>query len=140
MLQRLGKFHNKQKERIKSTKKIYSLDNGLLQIAPKNSKNLGTSLENLVFNALNSTSNELNYLKDNYEIDFVTENHLIQVSYNIENDKTRKRELNAFKHFKKKSETNCQLITYDTNEKLGDIDIISIDKLLIALNKSMGSE
>jgi len=36
LLKRIDKFHNKPKERIKSSKKIYALDNGFIQIAPKN--------------------------------------------------------------------------------------------------------
>ncbi len=49
MLKRIDKFHSKPKEKIKSSKKVYVLDNGFLQIAPKHSKNLGLALENMVF-------------------------------------------------------------------------------------------
>lgn len=131
LLKRIDKFHNKQKEQIKSSKKIYVLDNGFLQIAPKHSKNLGTSLENLVFNALNQKAKELSYLKDTYEIDFFCDDKLTQVSYDISDNKTRKRELGAFKYFKQNSKTKCELITYDDKDTIDDVTIVSIDKYLL---------
>ncbi|WP_321777502.1 DUF4143 domain-containing protein [Sulfurimonas sp.] len=134
LLKRIDKFHNKQKEKIKSTKKIYALDNGFLQIAPKHSKNLGASIENLVFMTLNQKDKQVSYLKDTYEIDFFTKGVLTQVSYDISDDKTKKRELNAFKHFKKNDKEKFQLITYDTDETIDNVKVVSIDKYLLTLH------
>ena len=131
MLKRIDKFHNKQKEQIKSTKKIYALDNGFLQIAPKHSKNLGSSMENLVFILLNQKEEQVSYLKDTYEIDFFSNDTLTQVSFDISEEKTKKRELNAFKHFKQNNKTKCELITYSTNDIIDGIEIISLDKYFI---------
>jgi len=128
MLKRIDKFHTKQKEQIKSTKKIYALDNGFLQIAPKHSKNLGSSMENLVFITLNQKEEKVSYLKETYEIDFFSNDTLTQVSYDISDEKTKKRELNAFKHFKRNAKTKCELITYNADDIIGDVNVISIDK------------
>ncbi len=131
MLKRVDKFHNKQKERIKSFKKIYALDNGFLQIAPKFSKNQGTSLENIVFCTLNQKYQDIYYLKEAKEIDFFCDNTLFQVSLEIEKLKTKQRELGAFKYFNKENKYKNILITKDTNEKEGNIDIISFDNFVL---------
>ena len=130
LLKRMDKFHNKQKERIKSSKKIYALDNGFLQIASSNSKNLGNRLENMVFNILNQNCNELTYLKDGKEIDFKCEDNLYQVSYDISDDKTRKREMDAFKFLDSQSKLNHYIITYDENRIEDDIQIESLEKFI----------
>ena len=131
LLQRIDKYHNKPKERIKSSKKIYALDNGFLQIAPKHSDDLGKSLENLVFIALYKENKTLSYQRDRYEIDFYANKTLYQVAYDISNEKTRKRELSAFKYFTKNKHLPCKLITFDNNEQLENIEILSIDKFLM---------
>jgi len=130
MLKRLDKFHNKPKERIKSFKKIYALDNGFLQIAPTLSKNLGNALENMVFIILNQKSQELYYLKDGVEIDFFAEDSYYQVSYDISDEKTRKQEFGAFEHFGSENKTKNILITYNTNKDVENINIVSIEKFI----------
>jgi predicted AAA+ superfamily ATPase len=127
LFQRLDRFHTKPKERIKSTKKIYIKDNGFLQIAPKDSANMGIALENLVFNVLFQKESTLTYLRDTYEIDFYAQETLYQVSYDISDDKTKKRELNAFEHFRKEHQ-QCKLITYDINDQIGNIEIVSFEQ------------
>jgi predicted AAA+ superfamily ATPase len=127
LLKRIDKHHTKQKESIKSAKKIYSLDNGILQIAPKNSKNSGASLENWVFITLNRQDSNVCYLKETQEVDFYSNNILYQVAYNIQDDKTRKRELGAFEYFKNNL-TQSILVTFDTNEYVDDVSIVSVDE------------
>jgi len=128
LLKRIDKFHTKPKEKIKSSKKIYALDNGFLQIAPTNSKNLGSALENLVFISLNQKCNELTYLKDKYEIDFKCDKTLYQVSYEIDNYKTKQRELNAFKYLDNQAKWEHKLITYDTQNEDEDKDNVRVEK------------
>jgi hypothetical protein len=134
LLQRIDRFHTKPKERIKSMKKIYVNDNGFLQIAPRHSPNLGTALENAVFNALYEQDPNLTYIKETYEIDFMSQNILYQVSYDISDDKTRKRELGAFDHYVS-PDRQYRLITFDTNEMITmddkSIEIQSIDAFLM---------
>lgn len=129
LLRRIDKFHTKAKERIKSSKKIYTLDNGLMQVAPKNSKNLGNALENWVFRYLTQYNDEIYYLRDVKEIDFYCGDVLYQVSYEIENEKTKKREVEAFASFSHIAKKHC-LITFDTEEEIEGINVKSIDSFL----------
>lgn len=129
LFQRIDKYHTKPKERIKSVKKLYIKDNGFLQIAPKKSPNFGTMLENFVFNHLSSKNEEISYIKENLEIDFYDESCLYQVSYNIEDEKTKQRELRAFESFKNINK-NAKLITYDTNEENPIVKIISFENFI----------
>ncbi len=130
MMQRIDRFHTKPKERIKSMKKIYIKDNGFLQIAPKQTKNLGAMLENGVYNHLSSIVDNITYMKNTYEIDFYDGNSLYQVSYDIENEKTKKRELRAFEYFKK-DDIKSKLITFSINDTINDIEIISFDRFTL---------
>ena len=93
-----------------------------MQIAPKSSANLGVSLENAVFNTLSQKSDDVSYLKETHEIDFCTKEALYKVSYDIRDEKTQKRELNAIEHFKQQ-EKRRRLVTYDTNRRIGDVAV-----------------
>ena len=130
LLKRVDRYHTKTKEQIKSTKKVYILDNGFLQIAPTNSANLGTKLENMVFNTLNQRYDFVYYLKDNLEIDFYANDTLYQVSYSINDSKTKKREISAIENFKKMGK-KYKLITYNENNIIGDIEVVSFDEFAI---------
>lgn len=130
VMKRMYRYHTKPKDRIKSVKKIYIKDNGFLQIAPKKTPNLGTLLENSIYNYLSSKIEELTYMNDTYEIDFYDENTLFQVSYNIEDEKTKQRELRAFEYFKKENQ-KAKLITFDTDAKMEGIEIISFERFIL---------
>ena len=130
LFKRIDRFHNKPKVKIKSTKKLYVLDNGFLQISQKHSLNNGLLLENSIFNILNQNDEELTYLKDTYEIDFYSKNTLYQVSYDISEEKTLKRELNAFKHFILNNNTKSVLITYDTNNEFDSVKTIGYEEFV----------
>ena len=130
VMKRMDRYHTKPKERIKSVKKTYIKDNGLLQIAPKKTPSLGTLLENNIYNYLSSKTEEITYMNDTYEIDFYNENTLFQVSYNIEDEKTKQRELRAFEYFKKENQ-KAKLITFDTDAKMEGIEIISFERFIL---------
>ena len=101
--------------RKRSDKKIYFIDNGLAGIITHQfSQNSGRLLENAVFIFLrkqfgNIYENNIFYYKDKVECDFVIfdrdrPQYCIQVSYDISEPETRKREIKgllaALKHFK----------------------------------------
>jgi len=130
LFKRIDRYHLKTKERIKSTKKIYTLDNGLMHAAPRHSKNLGSALENWVFSHLNATSETLYYLKDGKEIDFYTGERLYQVSYRLDDEKTLKREIGAFRHFENISGEKC-LITFDDRNILEGVTVMPIDAFVL---------
>lgn len=132
LLKRVDKFHNKEKEQIKSQKKIYTLDNGLLQLSTNFSSNLGIKLENLVFNVLNQNEKNLTYLRDTYEIDFYTNKTLYQVSYKIDDEKTLNRELNSFKYFDMDFTKEHKLITLNDSKKIDNVSVISIDEFILS--------
>ena len=131
LLKRLDKFHNKEKEQIKSQKKIYTLDNGLLQLSTKFSQNFGQKLENLVFNVLNQNNENLTYLRDNYEIDFYTNKTLYQVSYKMDDEKILNREINSFKYFNEDKTKESKIITLNESKNIDDIEVISIDEFIL---------
>ena len=128
LFKRIDRYHTKERVKIKSTKKLYCLDNGFLQISPKHSLNNGAILENSVFNVLNQNYEIITYLKESKEIDFMTEDKLIQVSYDISDEKTIKRELNAFKNFAYQKEK--LLITYDTTKTFDDVKAINFEEFI----------
>ncbi|MCM8775388.1 MAG: ATP-binding protein [Candidatus Omnitrophica bacterium] len=99
----LNRFSYSLKQQFVANKKIYCIDNGLAEsIAFQFSKNQGKFLENLVFLELRRRYAEIYYYKtaNNLEIDFLIKNgkkgiSLIQVADNLDNEKTRQREIGA---------------------------------------------
>lgn len=130
LLKRLDKYHFKPKEKIKSQKKLYVLDNGFLQIAPKHSKNLGQAMENFVFIQLNRNCADLTYLKEVQEVDFYDGNKLLQVTYKMEDETTRKREISSLQSFKTSFDKPLVIVTYDHNETMDEIEMISLERWL----------
>ena len=91
-------------------------------------------LENMVFTALKHE--ELTYLLENKECDFYLDGELFQVSYDIEDEKTKKRELEGLKFFANKlGKKRGKLITYDRDEVIEykgiEIEVVSLGKFLI---------
>ncbi|WP_418185901.1 ATP-binding protein [Aliarcobacter vitoriensis] len=134
LITKISNYHNKLSEQIKSAKKIYINDNGFLNLSISQNRNFGINLENLVFNYLYEHDENITYVKDKYEIDFFSKNSMYQVSFNISDETTRKRELNAFKHFDSLKNSQKILITYDYNETNEDIQIISFDNFILDNN------
>ncbi len=132
----ISMYHNKLTEQIKSSKKLYINDNGFLNLGVKRSENRGNSLENLVFIILSQKNENITYLKDTYEIDFFDGETLVQVSYDIDDEKTSKRELNAFNYFDKISSIRL-LITYDVNESVDSVDIVSVENFILNLSRDI---
>ncbi len=130
LLARIDRYHTKQKEQIKSSKKIYVLDNGFLQIVPKETKNLGVSLENWVFNILNQKGKPLYYLKDTHEVDFYTDGALYQVALNIDDEKTKKRETRAFEQFAHIA-SKKRIVALDSSLYIDDMEVIRVEYLAI---------
>ncbi|MDX9813926.1 MAG: ATP-binding protein [Sulfurimonadaceae bacterium] len=133
LIHTISSYHTKVSEQIKSAKKLYLSDNGFLNLGINRSINSGTMLENEVFILLNRSCEELTYVKANYEIDFRCENRLYQVSYNIQDEKTRQRELRAFESFDSEKRYKYKLITYDETDSSGEIDIVKYEDFVLEL-------
>ncbi len=109
-----------------SKKKYYFIDNGILNLFLFNQDT--KLLENLIFLHLYRKNDEIFFYKKNMEIDFYLpqKNELIQVSYDIWDSETEKRELRAIE--KASKYLNCNkaiIITYDTEKVLniGDMQV-----------------
>lgn len=121
----VSRQHNKLTETIKSSKKIYLNDNGFLNLGVNPDRNIGNALENLVFMSLIQRNKAVHYLQEKNEIDFFCEDMLIQVSYNIDDEKTRKRELNALTEFDDNGKYKHLLVTNETDEKIANVEVMS---------------
>jgi uncharacterized protein len=121
------KFSYSLKEQLASLKKVYCIDNGLAEsVAFQFSKNKGKFLENLVFLELRRKFSEIYYYKtaNGLEVDFLTKSGrkdmtLIQVADNLDNEKTRQREVNALLKAMDELKLKSSLIlTEDTEEEI----------------------
>jgi len=119
----VSRHHNKLTETIKSSKKVYANDNGFLNLGINPNRNIGNALENLVFASLMQKNKAMYYLQEKNEIDFLCENTMIQVSYSIDDEKTRKRELNALAAFDEKYDK--VLVTDETDATLEGVEVMS---------------
>jgi len=134
LVQTIPNYHTKLTEQIKSTKKIYLTDNGFLNLGVKRTKDRGAILENMVFTALNKE--KLIYLLSSKECDFYLDGKLYQVSYEIEDEQTQKREFEGLRYFAEKFGKNkgC-LVTYDRDEVVEykgiGIEVIGLGKFLL---------
>ena len=127
----LSNFSSKTGERLKSPKKIYTVDNGFIAAkAVQQSPNSGKLMENLVFMELVKKGLEPNrdlfYYKtrNNREIDFVIKkgteiDELIQVCYEMVNSDVEQREtkalLEAAQELKAK---NLTILTWDEKREI----------------------
>jgi len=119
------KFSYSLKESELSVPKVFINDAGLVNSAASNfSTNLGRLMENTVFLELKRMQNkepsmEICYYKDRGEVDFVVRKgpkteQLIQVCYEIEDARTKKRELNSLIEASKSLKcSNMLVITWD---------------------------
>ena len=146
----LKRFSFKVKEQEKSPRKIYAIDTGLCNaVGFRFSENDGRLAENVVFVALKRKQNlnpdmELFYWKDVHhrEVDFVIKDglkvtNLIQVCWNVQDEKTKNRELRSLrKAMEELNVTNATVITGETEgeEKLHDntVKLIPLWKWLLA--------
>jgi len=119
-------FSFKLKQQLNSARKIYCIDNGMINaISFQNSPRSGRMLENLVFLDLKMKNKEAYFhINENGgEVDFlIRENNkvtkLIQVCYDLKNIETKERELSALA--KSSKELNCDklvVITWDEEGK-----------------------
>ncbi len=133
LIHTISSYHTKMTEQIKSAKKLYLSDNGFLNLGINRSLNCGNSLENCVFVILHKWCEEITYIKENYEIDFRCEDTLYQVSYDIEDEKTRQRELRAFESFNSDGNYKYKLITYDKTDSFDKVEIVKFEDFAMKL-------
>jgi len=93
-------YRNSIKEEQRNPKKIYAIDNGFKKIYDYAiDKDMSKLYENIVFLHLRQQTKDLYYFKQNQEVDFYAriegKEYLVNVSYVIESEKTRKREIDG---------------------------------------------
>ncbi len=122
----LQRFDNSIINKELGEKKVYSIDIGLINaIEFRFSNNIGKALENMVFLELKRREIDIFYYKDDKsECDFLIKKNnciveAIQVTYEMQDEKTKNRELkgalNACKEYGLKEAT---IITYDYEDEL----------------------
>lgn len=146
LLFELYKFEYSLKKQYTSNKKIYAIDNGIRnKVAFRFSEDKGKLLENIVFTELKRRQKEVFFYKtkNNKEVDFLyfEDNiyHLFQVAYDINDHKTREREINSLIEASKEIENSkLYLITYNSQEKIAfedkTISVVPVWKWLLFKN------
>lgn len=128
--------------------KYYIVDTGLVSAAtPKLDSEKGWKLENLVYMALRRGLRKIHYypLSDNREVDFHVYDQLsgryslIQVAWEISDDRTFLRELTALKDARAATGIeDCVVVTWDTERDLGDgIRAVPVWKWCLELCKEL---
>ena len=133
----VSRYDHSHRERIKSPKKIYAIDNGAaLAVGFRATPDNGRLLENLVYGELRKTGafEEIRYYKTSQgdkEVDFVLRQghqtvELVQSAWEIVDAKTRKRELVGLVAAAK--ETHCEkatIVTWlqETEVKIGPLTV-----------------
>lgn len=130
------KIHDKSVVKQNSnTKKIYCVDHGLItSVWPGISENKGRLLENMVFCHIRRKSQRIFYYrtKQGNEVDFIWYNdrgkkELIQVCWDMTDEKTRKREIKSLKLAMLETGLNEGTIVTYAQEDLIKEDNLSID-------------
>jgi predicted AAA+ superfamily ATPase len=138
----INKFDFSYKKQLQNPKKVYFIDNALARnIGFFFSDDLGRMLENMVFIHLMRNQKDVFYHKNKVECDFVvrqgnTITEAIQVSYTMENETTRAREINGLVTSAKSYGLNTGTIItmndeYSLTESGFKIDVIPAWKWLL---------
>jgi len=104
LLYTIYNYDSSLKKQIGNKKKVYAVDSSLVNyLGFSNSRNFGRILENTVFIELKRRENEIYFYNNNkLECDFLIKNgnkitECIQVTQSMEDEKTRKREVDSLK-------------------------------------------
>ena len=127
----INKYDASIKKQIVNDKKIYVIDTGLVNSTSfQFSENRGSILENAVFLELKRRNKEIFYFEDGKECDFVIKlgrsiTHAIQVTDNLSNPLTRKREIEGLKlAMGRFNLSKGTIVTLDSEEDIKEHDKI----------------
>jgi predicted AAA+ superfamily ATPase len=134
IIQDVSNFAFSLKENVRNSHKIYVADNGITNaVSYRFWDNNAKLFENFVFNELQKQNHEeITFANDNGECDFVTKNgfdyQAIQVCYEL-TPENQAREVNGFANIVKEVNlTRKTIITYNQENKIGDIEVIPVWK------------
>ena len=141
----INKFDYSEIKQLKSEKKAYAIDTGILTAIDYSfSNNYGKLFENMIGLEILKSGKELMYFKNNLECDFIIKDRNIltpvQVSYTVQNSETKQRELKglilACEYLNLKKGT---IITFEEEEYLKvnevEIEIIPAYKFMLEIDK-----
>lgn len=133
----LGRYAHKTAQRLKSPKKVYMVDNGLITAAAVQlSKDSGKLMENLVFTELLKRglrpNLELFYYKtrNNREVDFVIRkghrvSELVQVAYDTSNSDVVEREMKALLEAQEELRASkLTILTWNEKKEINKNDVL----------------
>ena len=138
----LNRFSYKFKEHLKGPRKIYSWDNGFIkERAFKFSPDWGTLYENVVAQELKKKEAVENYKvyywknQQNHEVDFLIKKgpkvtQLIQVCYNLKNEKTKERETRSLIRASKEFFCKELLLINSDVEKIEKIKVLGMEYVI----------
>jgi predicted AAA+ superfamily ATPase len=115
----------KLSERKAAPRKIYIADNGIANVLTP-TVNIGSLVENLVFNILNLKTEVRYNIVGTKEIDFVTKDSIYEVKYKEQIDPDEFKHLHNLPGKKKKI-----VITYNLEKKKDDIEFIPLYKFIL---------
>jgi len=127
------KYDFSLKRQYTSNRKMYVIDNGLRNIVSfRTSSDMGRLLENTVFLELKRRGSEVWFYKSqsNQEADFLvnpTQPELIQVCYDLQNPKTRQREISSLSVCMKELKLDHGVILTKNDEEVINFDNKVID-------------
>lgn len=116
-------FRNSVKEEMRNPRKLYAVDTGFKSLfETSRSPDFSKLYENIGFLQLRRKTDQINYVKENKEVDFycrATTPSLINVSYDISAHSTRKREIQALEEgMASLNLKESLLLTRDTHETI----------------------
>ncbi len=127
----LKKFDYSLKTQLINPKKIYSIDTGFVNLLWYSfSSNIWRYLENIVFMELKRREKEIYYYKEKKECDFVVLEkwkitEAIQVSYSLDDESTKKREVEWLKEVMQKHNLETwYILTYNQEYVISDYEYI----------------
>ena len=120
-------FRNSIKEEQRNPKKIYAIDNGFKKIFDFSlTKDFSKLYENIVFLHLRRKTREIYYFKEKQEVDFYSKidakQIIINVSYQIADTDTKKREINGLLEAMKYFNINESFLINHELEEIIEID------------------
>ncbi len=115
-------------------KKVYATDQSFISLGRRVGSDHGRVLENVVYLHL-SRDNDLFFLKNGKEVDFLVCQNLkpkriVNVSYDLQDDNTRKREFSSLKYFQERMKLPAELVSYYPAKIGGNITLRSAHRYL----------
>ncbi len=140
LLFQLPLWTRSEKKRQVNPKKVYVMDNGLIEAySTQMTADRGALLENLVYITLRRRIRELGYYetKQGYEVDFAYREAgrtvLVQAVWSLKNERTREREVRALMQAERElKKCRKQIVTLDEETTLedGGIEVLPLWKFL----------